>query len=69
MIAKSGLEKILLKFLQGGDYFSLIHKSVQNHKFIDKNNHLSAWRDFKTKFSKPLFTIIFRPKIVQALLL
>ena len=30
-----------------------------------KNNHLSAWRDFKTNFSRPLFTIIFRPKIVS----
>ena len=64
MIVKSGLEKIFLKFLQTGDYFSLLHKSVQNHKFINKNDHLSAWRDFKIKFSRPLFTINFRPKIV-----
>ena len=64
MMVKSGLEKIFLKFLHAGDYFSLLHKSVQNHKFSNKNNHLPAWRDFKINFSRPLFTIIFRPKIV-----
>ena len=64
MIVKSGLEKIFLKFLHAGDYFSLLHKSVQNHKFSNKNNHLPAWRNFKINFSRPLFTIIFRPKIV-----
>ena len=64
MIVKSGLEKIFLKFLHWGDYFSLLHKSVQNHKFSNKNNHLPAWRDFKINFSRPLFTIIFRPKMV-----
>ena len=64
MIVKSGLEKIFLKFLHAGDYFSLLHKSVQNHKFSNKNNHLPAWRDFKINFSRPLFTIIFRPKMV-----
>ena len=31
-MVKSGLEKIFLKFLHAGDYFSLLHKSVQNHK-------------------------------------
>ena len=64
MMVKSGLEKIFLKFLHAGDYFSLLHKSVQNHKFSNKNNHLPAWRDFKINFTRPLFTIIFRPKIV-----
>ena len=44
------------------DYFPLLHKSTQNHKFSIKNNYLFAWRDFKINFSKPLFTIIFRPK-------
>ena len=38
MMVKSGLEKIFLKFLHAGDYFSLLHKSVQNHKFSNKNN-------------------------------
>ena len=64
MMVKIGLEKIFLKFLHAGDYFSLLHKSVQNHKFSNKNNHHPAWRDFKINFCWPLFTIIFRPKIV-----
>ena len=64
MMVKSGLEKIFLKFLHAGDYFLLLHKSVQNHKFSNKNNHLPAWRDFKINFPRPLFIIIFRPKIV-----
>ena len=46
-MVKSGLEKIFLKFLHAGDYFPLLHKSAQNHKFSNKNNHLPALRDFK----------------------
>ena len=41
-MVKSGLEKIFLKFLHAGDYFPLLHKSAQNHKFSNKNNHLPA---------------------------
>ena len=36
MMVKSGLEKIFLKFLHAGDYFPLLHKSAQNHKFGNK---------------------------------
>ena len=61
---KSGLEKIFLKFLHAGDYFSLLHKSVQNQKFSNNNNHLPAWKDFKIDFSRPLFIIIFRSKFL-----
>ena len=57
MMVKSGLEKIFLKFLHVGDYFPLLHKSAQNHKFPE-------WRNFKINFSAPLFNIIFRPKMV-----
>ena len=39
---KSGLEKIFRKFLHLGDYFSLLHKSVQDHKFSHENDHLPA---------------------------
>ena len=63
MVVKSGLEKIFLKFLQARDYFPLLN-CAQNHKFSNKYNHLPAWRDFKRNFSRPLFTTIFRPKIV-----
>ena len=64
MMVKSGLEKIFLKFLHVGDYCLLLHKSAPNHKFSNKNNHIPAWKDLKINFSRPLFTIIFRPKIV-----
>ena len=50
MMVKSGLEKIFLKFLHAGDYFPLLHKSAQNHKFSNKNNYLPAWRVFKIIF-------------------
>jgi hypothetical protein len=50
MMMKSGLEKIFLKFLHAGDYFPLLHKSAQNHKFSNRNNYLPAWRDFKILF-------------------
>ena len=58
MIGKSGQEKIFLKFLHAVDYFPLHHKSAQNHKFSNKNNHLPARRDIKIFFSRQLFTII-----------
>ena len=61
---KNDGEKIVLKFVHAGDYFLLLHKSAQNHKFSNRNNHLPAWRDFKINFSRPLFIIIFGPKIV-----
>ena len=64
MMVESGLEKIFLKFLHAGDYFSLLYRSVQNHKFSNKNNHSPAWSDFKINFSSPLFTIIFRQQTV-----
>ena len=38
MMVKSVLEKIFLKFLHAGDYFPLLLKSAQNHKFSNKNN-------------------------------
>ena len=33
MKMKSGVGKIFLKFLHAGDYFHLLHKSAENHKF------------------------------------
>ena len=50
MMVKSGLERIFLKFLHAGEYFPLLHKSAQNHKFSYKINYLPAWRDFKIFF-------------------
>ena len=57
MTVKSGLEKILLKSCQARDYFPLLHKSAQNHKFNNRNNYLPAWRDFKIFF----FTTFHHP--------
>ena len=53
-----------MKFFHARDYFPLLHRSAPNHKFINKNHYLPAWRDFKINFSRPLFTIIFRPKML-----
>ena len=64
MMVKSGLDKIILKFLHVGDYFPILHKSAQNHKFSNINNYLPVWKNFKIIFSTPLFNIIFRPKMV-----
>ena len=51
----------LLKFLHVETTFPYF---IKVPKFSNKNNYLSAWRDFKIIFSRPLFTIIFRPKMV-----
>ena len=48
-MVKSGLEKIFLKFLQE-DYFPLLHKSVQNHKFSNKKKLSSRMEGFQNKF-------------------
>ena len=34
-------------------------------KFSNKNDMVSAWRNFKNIFSRPLFTIIFRPEMLK----
>ena len=37
----------------------------QKYKFSNKNDMVSAWRNFKNIFSRPLFTIIFRPDMLK----
>ena len=37
----------------------------QKYKFSNKNDMVSAWRNFKNIFSRPLFTIIFRPQMIK----
>ena len=64
MMGKSGLEKIFLKFLYVGDYFPLLHKSVQNHKFGNNNNHLPAWKDFIIIFLDHFSLSLLGQKIV-----
>ena len=37
----------------------------QKYKFSNKNDMVSAWRNFQNIFSRPLFTIIFRPEMLK----
>ena len=37
----------------------------QKYKFSNKNDRVSAWRNFKNTLSRPLFTIIFRPEMLK----
>ena len=37
----------------------------QKYKFSNKNDMVSAWRNFKNIFSRPLFTIIFRLEMLK----
>ena len=46
MMVKSGLEKIFLKFSYNSFCLIEMSTSVQNCKFSNKNDLLSAWRDF-----------------------
>ena len=55
MMMKSGLGKILLKFL-------LFDKK---YKFSNKNDMESAWRNFKNIFPRTLFIIIFKPEMLK----
>jgi len=58
MMVKSCLNFFILETIC--PYFIKGNIFSQNYKFINKKKHL--WQDFKINFSKPLFTIIFRPK-------
>jgi hypothetical protein len=56
-----------LKFLHAEAIFFefiLLRSFVQSLKFSNKNNDLTTWRDVKMNFSRPLFTIIFRPNVI-----
>jgi hypothetical protein len=57
MMMKSGLGKTFLKFLLLNLYFW--------SKFSNKNNMVSAWRNFKNIFPRPLFIIIFRAEMLK----
>ena len=51
MMVKSGLEKIILKFLHAGTYFPLLHKIPKiTNSVNNKNNHLPAWITFNHHF-------------------
>ena len=65
MMVKSGLEKIFLKFLHALTMSFLLLNFDQKYKFSNKNNMVSAWRNFKNNFPRPLFIIIFRPEMLK----
>ena len=37
----------------------------QKYKFCNKKDMVSAWRNFKNIFPRPLFIIIFRPEMLK----
>ena len=55
---KNGLGKIFLKFLHA---LTMLFLS----KFNNKNDMVSAWRNFKNIFPRPFFIIIFRPEMLK----
>ena len=55
MMMKSGLGKIFLKFLHALTMSFLLLNFDQKYKFSNKNNVVSAWRNFKKNFLKPIF--------------
>ena len=65
MMMKSGLGKIFLKFLHALTKSFLLVNFDQKYKFSNKNNMVGACRNFKNIFSRPLFTIIFRPEMLK----
>ena len=62
-MVKSGLEEIFLKFLHALAIFysmNLPHRKEnfdQKYKFSNKNDMVSAWRNFKNIFSRTLFIV------------
>ena len=62
---KSGLGKIFLKFLHALTMSFLLLNFDQKYKFSNKNNMVSAWRNFKNIFPRSLFIIIFRPEMLK----
>ena len=43
----------------------LLLNFYQKYKFSNKNNMVSAWRNFKNVFPRPLFIIIFWPEMLK----
>ena len=57
--------KTFLKFLHALTMSFLLLNFDQKYKFSNKNNMVSAWRNFKNIFPRPLFIIIFRPEMLK----
>ena len=65
MMVKSGLGKIFFKFLHAHTMSFLLLNLYFWSKLSNKNDMVSAWRNFKNIFPRPLFIIIFRPEILK----
>ena len=65
MMKKSGLGKISLKFFHALTMLFLLLNLYFWSKFSNKNDMVSAWRNFKNIFPRPLFIIIFRPETLK----
>ena len=65
VMMKSGLGKIFLKFLHALTMLFLLLNLYFRSKFSNKNDMVSAWRNFKNIFPRPLFIIIFRPEMLK----
>ena len=59
------LGKIFLKFLHVLTMLFLLMNVYFWSQFSNKNDMVSAWRNFKNIFHRPLFIIIFRPKMLK----
>ena len=65
MMMKSGLEKIFLKFLHALPMLFLLLNLYFWSKFSNKYDNVSAWRNFKIIFPRPLFIIIFSSEMLK----
>ena len=65
MMMKSGVGKICLKFLHALTTSFLLLNFDSKYKFSNRNNMVSAWKNFKNIFPRPLFIIIFRPEMLK----
>ena len=68
MMVKSGLEKNILEIPPFVHHVIFITEFVLLNKtppFYEVNSFNRKWRNFKNIFSRPLFTIIFRPEMLK----
>ena len=65
MMMKSGLGKILFKFLQELTMLFLLLNLYFWSTFSNKNDMVSAWRNLKNIFPRLLFIIIFRREMLK----
>ena len=62
---KSGIEKIFLKFLHELSMLFVLLNLYFWSKFSNNNDMVSAWRNFKIIFPRPLFIIIFSQEMLK----